>query len=310
MSPVSALPPPTGKPVVYALHADAWAEQARRHERHRVEQRRRRRSIARRIAGASGVIGVAGLAVFVVFVTGGDVPEPTIDTVRAEADAGDAADDGALGATPTSIDGSDTGGGADVVAADERTETAEVIDVWLLDRGDGSFEWGAVLSSNADVVRGDLEVSMVAFDDDGLDVVAEQLTVPRLAPGRAAAVGGVFEADEGTPTRLEVTSTLGSALPDEIGAVVALSDVRRVASGQIDRDDRLVGTVELTAGTGAPVRLTAIWRDDGGDVIASVFDVVGPVDADEAVDFSLSLPRKLVPRGEPDTIIASVGAVD
>ncbi len=302
---MSEFPLPSGKPVAYAFLGDPWAEQARRHERHRREQRRQRRRILLGVAGGAVVVAVASVAA--IFLVGID-------------NSSDSAADASRVGTGSTIATARSGPVETATATTSATaatsnggvgeQAAKVVDVWLLDRGDGSFDWGAVLASNADTVRGNLELSVAASDDDGVEVFAEVVAVPRLAPNGRAAVGGVFDAEGETPTRVEVTATLGAALPDEAGVVFAVSDVRRVASGQVDRDDRLLGTVEMIAGSGVPVRLAALWRDDEGRVVAAVFDVLGPVDVAAGVEFSLRLPRNLVPPGEPDTIVASVGATD
>jgi hypothetical protein len=298
MAPVSEFPPPSGRPVAYALIGDPWAEQARRHERHRAEQARRRRRVLLSVAGAAVVVAAVGVTAFLV--VGADSSSNS-STDASQVRTGTTLPASAIPASAgSSSDGTESSG--------DREQAAKVVDVWLLDRGDGNFDWGAVLSSNADVVRGDLEVSVVALDDDGVEIFADRVAVPRLAPDGLAAVGGAFNAGDRTPTRVEVTATLGTALPDEAGAIFAVSAVRRVASGQVGRDDRLLGTIELVAGNEAPVRLAVIWRDDEGRVVASVFDELGPVSTEAAAEFSLRLPRNLVPLGEPDSIVASVGA--
>jgi hypothetical protein len=298
MARVSEFPPPSGRPVAYALIGDPWVEQARRHERHRAERRRRRRRVVLSVAGAAVVVAAVGVTAFLV--VGAD-------------SASDSSTDASQGRTVTTIPASafpaSAGSSSDgTESSGDREQAAKVVDVWLLDRGDGNFDWGAVLSSNADVVRGDLEVSVVALDDDGVEIFADRVAVPRLAPDSRAAVGGAFNADDRTPTRVEVTATPGTALPDEVGAIFAVTDVRRVASGQVGRDDRLLGTIELVAGNETPVRLAVIWRDDEGRVVASVFDELDPVSTEAAAEFSLRLRRNLVPPGEPDSIVASVGA--
>jgi hypothetical protein len=298
MARVSEFPPPSGRPVAYALIGDPWVEQARRHERHRAEQRRRRRRVVLSVAGAAVVVAAVGVTAFLVVGADGSSDNST---------------DASQGRTGTTIPAStipaiSVSSSSATESSGDSEQAAKVVDVWLLDRGDGNFDWGAVLSSNADVVRGDLEVSVVALGDDGVEIFADQLAVPRLAPDGLAAVGGAFDADDSTPIRVEVTATPGTALPDEVGAIFAVTDVRRVASGQVGRDDRLLGTIELVAGNETPVRLAVIWRDDEGRVVASVFDELDPVSTEAAAEFSLRLPRNLVPLGEPDSIVASVGA--
>lgn len=55
------------------------------------------------------------------------------------------------------------------------------------------------------------------------------------------------------------------------------------------------------------MRVAALWRDDDGHVVAAVFDELASVDIGVASEFSLRLPRNLVPAGDPDTIVVSAG---
>ncbi len=91
-----------------------------------------------------------------------------------------------------------------------------------------------------------------------------------------------------------------------------MADVRRVPSGQVDRDDRLLGNVSVDgAASSMPlVRVAALWRDGDGVVIAALFDefpVVRTSSGAEA-NFSFALPRAIVPAGDPDDVVVSAVA--
>ena len=334
---MTELPPPTGDPVMSAarreLMADPWAEQARRRERHQAQRRRRRWQIVTGVLVAIVVVGAVGAAaVLVVTEVSFDADDPTGDEPAASSVTSAVGQAAAVPAAPPTAASSDPDT-ADDVAEPSSAPGIRVTEVWLLDRGDGQFDWGAVLSSTSDVLRADLDVEVAAVDADGVEVFAEQMVLPQLGSSSDAVVGGVFDGVAGTPVRVEVEVAPGSA---ELGAselVFSVIDVRRLRTGQVSSDDRLVGTVQLvvegdpdtgstddTGGTvdgvdradavGVPVGLAVLWRDEDGQVVASVFDVLDPVDADTAtVDFSVRLPRGLVPAGEPDVIVAGAGVV-
>jgi hypothetical protein len=126
-------PPPSDRDA--ALPPDPWAEQARR----RDDLTRRRRRLGWWVAGAGGIVLVVILAIVLVpRLIGGDsadgpiTPDPA-PTSRAQPSASDP--------QGTSVDAR----GADLAELDE---------VWLIDRGDGIYEWGLTMRSTAAVDRG------------------------------------------------------------------------------------------------------------------------------------------------------------
>jgi hypothetical protein len=289
---VSELPPPTGQPVAFALRGDPWAEQARRHAARLAERQARRRRRLTYFGVSAAVLLVGGGAVATVLVADDEADEPA----------------SALATTiapNTSI----------VSTTDQAVpapDTASVDEVWLLDRGDGSYDWGAIVSSASDVAHLDLEVAVTMFDADGVEVFVDDVVIAQLIPDGQSVVGGAVEVDNAAPTRIEVTATLGMATSDSAVATVAVADVRRVSSGQVDRDDRLLGSLEVIDGDPQAVRVAAIWRDEAGSVIASIFDVIDIEidDAAQPTEFSLRLPRTIVPAGEPDEIVANVAVLN
>lgn len=201
-------------------------------------------------------------------------------------------------------------------------EDATVEEVWLLDRGTGVYDWGAIVASSTDAIRRDLAVTVVLADADGAELSVQSVRIAELAPGSRAIIGGTAEDLEGTPTRIQVTSTLGTADPDGDAIVMDVVDVRRISSGQISRDDRLLGTVHVDAGRSAAmttVSIAALWRDESGDVVASVVGSVtlGPglggepdAVAGREADFSLRLPRSIVPARTPDEVVGSAALLE
>ncbi len=276
--------------MAFALRGDPWAEQARRRAAHLVERRARRRQRLRYFGVPAAVLLLGGGAVAALLTADDDGDEPAAalaTTIAPNTSAASTTD------RPTPA--------ADAASVDE---------VWLLDRGDGSYDWGAIVSSASDVARRDLAVTVTFFDADGLGVFVDDVVIAQLVPDGKSVVGGAVEVDSASPTRIEVTATLGSAATDSVATTVAVADVRRVGSGQVDRDDRLLGSLEVIGGNPRAVRLAAVWRDDAGSVIASIFDVIEIDDAAQPTDFSLRLPRAIVPAGEPDEIVANAAVLN
>lgn len=285
---MSDLPPPTGTPVAFALYGDPWAEQARRRAVHLAERRARRRLVLVRFVMPAALLLLGGGVVAAVLVSDDDADDPVVASTTI---------------TPNTSAVSTTNRPAPVVDA------ASVDEVWLLDRGNGSYDWGAIVSSASDVARRDLAVTVTLFDADGVEVLVDDVVIAQLVPDGQSVIGGVIEVESAMPARIDVTTTLGKAAPDSVATAVAVVDVRRVSSGQIDRDDRLLGSLEVLDGNPRAVRVAAMWRDDAGSVIASIFDVIEIDDAAQLTDFSLRLPRTIVPAREPDEIITNAAVL-
>lgn len=244
-----------------------------------------------------------GVPIVLVLVAGG-VAAATVGT-----DARGGGPAGELSTVPATrvTEPSNSGESGRLVTDDGATAVAEV---WLLDRGDGRYDWGAVISSDDNVARRDLAVVASVFDSDGVAVFVDEVRIAQLDPGGRAAIGGVFPGEGLEPARVEVIATVGDAAPDAPAVVLAVSDVRRVLSGQVDRDDRLLGSVDVVDGDPSALRVGSLWRDESGSVVAAAFDVVDVGVPGEPVNFSIRLPRSIVPGDEPDEVLAHAAAVN
>jgi hypothetical protein len=254
-------PPPSDRDA--ALPPDPWAEQARR----RDDLTRRRRRLGWWVAGAGGIVLVVILAIVLVpRLIGGDsadgpiTPDPA-PTSRAQPSASDP--------QGTSVDAR----GADLAELDE---------VWLIDRGDGIYEWGLTMRSTAAVDRGPFRIDASLRDDERVEVGRVSDSVAELPAGGAASVGGVVDDLAGEPTRLVVDVEVGPplsepALPADTLDIVAVTR-EEVAGASGERSEVITGRVRSTAAADVlDVRLALLWRDESGQVVAAVFHPVDRV---------------------------------
>jgi len=238
--------PPHGLPV------DPWAEQARR----RDEAQRLRRRHATWIGGAVAlVLVVVVVAVVLAVARRGAGPASAPASVTPAASTTEAA-------------------GPETTAPPRRPPTlARLDEVWLIDRLDGTYEWGLTVRSTADEDRGPLVIEASLRDDDRAEVARARDSIAELAAGAAATIGGVVTDPPGTPTRLAVDVTVGRPLdhpalgPDAI-QVVALDRRGAAATGAEVIAGRLRSRVAVDV---VGIRLALLWRDERGEVSAAVY---------------------------------------
>lgn len=254
---------------------DPWVEQARRDAAHRALRRRKRR----RWLVPLLVIGVLAVAagVSAVLLRESERPSGAVDPPPVTSVV-----DTTIAPLP-SIDP------ADLVAVDE---------VWLVDRGDGVFDWGvAVRTQPAASARRGVEVTvrLISADDDVVASVSEILGVID-ADAPAAIAGRLTDADD-DPVRLEFDISVGEETSS--AALADLFDVRA-----LEREgDELTGRIRSSAASEiGGLQVLFIWHDEVGAVIATAplaIDVLRPgVDA----RFALDLSDEGVPEGRPDVV--------
>ena len=245
-----------------ALPIDPWAEQAMRRD---AAARRHRIRWIIGVAAAASIVAAVALAYLVRDGAGQDDDDAVAPTTPAS-------DEVVLPPTPTPTS-------SDVVivaSTDETLENESLVhldEVWLLDRRDGTFQWGVTVQSTAGEDRGPITIGASLRDGDRDEVGRVDETIDELAAGARVTVGGVVDDLDGEPTRLVVDVMVGEPMtepamaPDDL-RILAVE--RRRTAGE--EGDVVVGRIRSDVGTDvAGIRLVLIWRDEGGDVVAAVF---------------------------------------
>jgi hypothetical protein len=276
---MASFPPPTGRPANMFPRPDPWTEQVRRQEQHRAEQWRRRRK---------WLIPVVVLVVVAAGVIAGFLVNEAVVERRAAEPASTAAT-----IPPTVLD---TGGPEPTVLPDQ---LVEIDQVWLIDRGDGVFDWGVSLRTPLSApTRSGVVVEVRLLDDN--DVVVEDAfgVVDGIGPQSLGAVAGRLTDVDGMPVRLEFDVAVGVESNDR-----ALGDVLDVRA--LERDSESVrGRIRSAASDPIDdVTMVLLWFDAEGEVVAAVPQPVEQVRPDVDARFDIDLSNEVVPQGRPDAVI-------
>ena len=252
---------------------DPWVEQARREAAHRAVRRRERRRWLFPLA-ALGVLGLVA-AMWAILLRDRDrsvdlvMPAPVTTVV-----------DTTIASIPAVFP-------EDLVAVDE---------VWLVDRGDDTFDWGVAVRTQTDAPSRDgveVTVRLISAGGDVIASVSDTLGV--IAADSPAAVAGRLADPDDDPVRLEFDISVGEETTEP--ALADLLDVRA-----LERDgDEMTGRIRSSASAEiGGLQLLFVWHDEGGAVIATAplaIDVLRPgVDARFVIDLS----TEIVPEGRPD----------
>ena len=253
---------------------DPWVEQARREAAHRAVRRRKRRRWLVPVVALAVVIAL-GAGVAVILLVDRDradqVVEPLPVTIPVQ----------------TTIASAPPIDPADLVAVDE---------VWLVDRGDGTFDWGvAVRTQPGAPSRGGVEVAvrLISAGDDVVESVRDTLGV--IDADAPAAVAGRLADPSDDPVRIEFDISVGEETTEP--ALADLLDVRA-----LERDgDEMTGRIRSSASDEiGDLQVLFVWHDEAGAVIATAplaIELLRPgVDA----RFSIDLSAEVVPEGRPD----------
>ncbi len=245
-----------------ALPVDPWAEQATRRD---AAARRHRIRWMIGAAAAASIVAAVALAYLVRDGAGADDDDAVAPTTPAS-------DEVVLSPAPTPTS-------SEVVTVASTVETLEnasfvhLDEVWLLDRRDGTFQWGVTVQSTAGEDRGPITIGASLRDGARAEVGHVDETIDELAAGARVTVGGVVDDLGGEPTRLVVDVMVGEPMtepamaPDDL-RILAVERRRTAGEG----GDVVVGRIRSDVGTDvAGVRLVLLWRDEGGDVVAAVF---------------------------------------
>ncbi len=174
-----------------------------------------------------------------------------------------------------------------------------VDEVWLVDRGDGVYDWGViVLTPPLAPERSAIEIDVRLLDADDAVVARELRVVDNVdddSPG--AAIGQLIE-PESPPVRLEFDITVGEPSNGQ-----SFDDVL-AARGLVRRDDELVGRVASSSDRlVSDVVAAFVWRDEGGDVVAMALQPIDEVRPGSNTELELDLSGLNVPDGRPDDVL-------
>ncbi|MGI9646167.1 MAG: hypothetical protein ACR2O6_12750 [Ilumatobacteraceae bacterium] len=265
-------------------HPDPWAEQERRRSAHQ-QRRRRRRLVWILPIVLVGLVVARGLYALIDDEAAGEAQpatEPTPSTVVATTVA------------PVTLPPPSTLSPAAVVRLDE---------VWLLDRQDGTYDWGLIVTSTDSTDREGVAVTARLLGAGGAVIATLDDEIGVLPAGERAAVGGVVADLAGTPVRIEADVAVGRSVAEaEPGSLDVVAVDRRPApegGGEV-----LTGRLNSTfAEEVESVRVAVIWRDESGAVVAAAFRDVERVRPRVEARFEFSLVGLVVPDGLPADVI-------
>jgi hypothetical protein len=270
-------PPPEGHPASASPHPDPWREQARRDAAHRAERRRRRRRWLVALAVVVSIVVVSGGAVVLVA------------RWASERDQASLADSSVAPTTTAEVLVEPTVPPGELVAVDE---------VWLVDRGEGVFDWGVVVGTPRFApTRSGVEVQVRLIDADGGIVEELSGTVDGIGEESQGVVAGRLVDPNSDPVRIEFDVLVGVPSAD-----IALGDLLE-ARALNREDDTLSGRVRSSATSDLnDLTMVLVWRDDADDVVAAVPVAVERVRPGVDARFEVQLFDEMVPEGRPDTV--------
>ena len=218
-------------------------------------------------------------------------PSPTTTPSAVEAPAPTAA-------TRPDADGS---GPADVAGdVDVPVAPIEVVEVWLLDGGDGSYDWGLTLTAaDGTPPRSGVGVDVRLIGDDGRLVSTIEREVDGVASSPATVVAGRLARADRVPVRLEFDVTVGeeSSADRPLSALLSTRALGRVG------DEVTVRVRSVAESDLVDVLAVLVWRDDGGEVAAVASRPIERLRPGVDARFALDLAGSAVPSGPPDEIM-------
>ena len=276
---MSQPPPPTGRPTVASSRPDPWKEQAIRHARHRAEHKRRRRRL---------LVPLLVLTVLAVIAFAGSLARDAW-VERREADP----------ATSVEPPPSTNVGAGDPEPAVPAEQLIEIDQVWLVDRGDGVYDWGvSVRTPEIAPTRSGVVIDVRLID--AADAVVEEASgvVDGIGPESIGAVTGRLNDAEQVPVRLEFDVAVGVESGDR-----ALDDLLSVRALE-----RTPGSVRgrIRSEVASPiddVTMVLLWLGDDGEVVAAVPQPVEQVRPAVDARFDIDLDDEVVPDGRPDSVV-------
>jgi hypothetical protein len=279
---MSGFPPPAGRPATMFPRPDPWVEQQRREAEHRALRRQRRRkwwillTVLLCLGAAVGIVALLSALQS----TGDDADD-------------DAGDEPPAASTPTTVVSP-----TESIPTVLPEELVAVDEVWLVDRGDGVFDWGvAVRTQPSTSARSDVVVTARLIAVDGGVVESTTGTLGVIDDDSPAAIAGRLVDPAEAPVRIEFDVSVGD--PSDEPALADLFDVRA-----LDRDgDEMTGRIRSFASIEVEdLRALFVWRDEEGAVVATAPLSIGVLRPNVEARFSIDLADEVVPDGRPSSV--------
>ena len=210
---------------------------------------------------------------------------------------------GAIDPPTTTADG---GGGGSTLARLE--------EVWLLDRGDRTYDWGATIVSNVAEDRGPVTIVASLLDADSVEVARVDGSIRSLAAGARATIGGTVDDPAGVPKRITVDVVVGDPLTEPAPRRDDLQTIaveRQGEGGSDGRPDLVVGRLRSGLDTElTDIRLALIWRDENRRIVGSIFHDIARVRPGVDARFEVPVDERLAVDGPPTEITWTHQPVD
>lgn len=275
---MTGFPPPTGPRINAVPRVDPWVEQQRRERVHQAERWRRRRRWLIPLVTVALLITVGAVVVVAV-----DVLSESETEVSTPAST-------VIDSVPEPPPAVSTLPPGDLVRVDE---------VWLIDRGDEVYDWGVIVQSVADApTRSGVEIEVRLLDAAGEVIETFTATIDGVDAESNGGLAGRTIDPEDPPVRLEFDVGVGEAVEEpSLDDLLELRAVERQAdsiSGRV----RSRSTVEVV-----DVTMLLVWRDEAGDIVATVPTPISRVRPGVDARFEIDLADEQVPDGRPDDVM-------
>ncbi|MFK7917104.1 MAG: hypothetical protein AB8G14_03410 [Ilumatobacter sp.] len=273
---MTGFPPPDGPRINAVPRVDPWVEQQRREREHHAAVWRRRRRWLVPLVGVVVLASIAAGAFVVIDLLSNETPEvlapqTTIEPVVSEV-------------TTSTL---------------PPEELVRVGEVWLIDRGDGVYDWGIIVLAPAGAgTRSGVDVEVRLLDAEGAVVESADATLDGVDADSSGGVAGRSIDPDRVPVRLEFD--VGVGVEADEPALDDLLELRAVERN----DDAISGRVRSSSGDDVvDVTMLLVWRDEGGDIVATVPAPISRVRPGVDARFDIDLSGEQVPAGVPDDVM-------
>lgn len=178
-------------------------------------------------------------------------------------------------------------------------ELVRVDEVWLIDRGDDVYDWGVIVQSPPGApTRSGVEVEVRLLDAEGVVVETVGASLDGVDAESNGGVAGRTVDPERVPVRLEFDIGVGVAVEEP--SLDDLLELRAVEQqeGSISGRVRSRSTAEVV-----DVTMLLVWRDDAGDIVATVPTPISRVRPGVDARFEIDLTDERVPDRRPDDVM-------